>query len=167
MAKCLLPPIIVYFGQSAQINHLFSIRLANMSQDIISASVFYQLLVCASIIALNLLALETQNWLSLERIVSIYEVLVYIALTFLYCNVSDTVTTNLYDIGDTFFGCLWYTLPLAQQKLFILPIQRSQRRFHLTGLGLVDCSLRNFLSVLAFIAFEISLKSKSKIESRI
>lgn len=119
-----------------------------MCQDVMSATLFYQLLICASIIAFNLFVLESYNLLSFESLASIYVVATYSILTFIYCYLSDTVTTNLYNIGDTFFGFCWYLLPVPQQKLFILPIQRSQQLYHLNGLGLVDCSLRNFLSVI-------------------
>lgn len=131
-------------------------RLANMSQDIMSAPLFYQLLMCASIIALNLFVLSSASILSFDGIVASYEVLIYGTLTFIYCYLSDTITSNLYEIGDSFFGCAWYFLPVQQQRLFIFPIERSHRRFHLTGFSLVDCSLRNFLSVLwYFISIQI------------
>lgn len=112
-----------------------------------SATLFYQLLICASIIGFNLFALESYDLISFESLASFYVVATYATLTYLYCYLSDTLTTNFYNVGDTFFGCWWYAMPVRHQKLFILPIQRSQRRFHLNGLGLVDCSLKNFLSV--------------------
>lgn len=120
-----------------------------------SAPLFYQLLMCASIIAFNLFVLESNNIFSFDGIVASYEVLCYGTLTFIYCYLSDAITSNLYDIGDSFFGCAWYILPIQQQKMFIVPIQRSQRRFHLTGLALADCSLKNFLSVFEFKFFMI------------
>lgn len=63
------------------------------------------------------------------------------------CVFSEVITHDLCTIADIFYGYAWYRLPVKQQKLFILPIQRANKALRLTGLGLVDCSLRVFASV--------------------
>lgn len=65
----------------------------------------------------------------------------------IYCQLSENVTLDLLASGDTFYESLWYRLPITVQKLYMLPIQRSQREFRVTGLGIIECSLRVFASV--------------------
>lgn len=60
---------------------------------------------------------------------------------------------NLFEVGDIFYNSLWYKLPSQEQKLLILPIQRSQKLFRLNGFGIVDCSLEVFSSVNSLIIF--------------
>lgn len=56
-------------------------------------------------------------------------------------------TTDLLEIGDIFYNSAWYRLPIKEQRLLALPIQRSQREFRLSGLGFLDCSLAVYSSV--------------------
>lgn len=65
----------------------------------------------------------------------------------MYCYLSENVTSDLGATGDAFFHSLWYRLPIKLQKLYIIPIQQSQKEFRLTGLGIVECSLRIFITV--------------------
>lgn len=55
---------------------------------------------------------------------------------------SEMVTGALEDIGDLFYDVAWYRLPPKQQIRVGLSIQRAQKNFRMTGLGLVECSLR-------------------------
>lgn len=54
---------------------------------------------------------------------------------------------DLHGIGDVFYNCEWHRLPIKQQKLFLYPIQRSQKAIRLRGFGIIDCSLSFFSSV--------------------
>lgn len=67
--------------------------------------------------------------------------------TFVYCYLSENITSGLFTVGQSFYGCEWYRLPIDQQKLFNLPLARAQVEFRLKGLDIVDCSLGVFLSV--------------------
>lgn len=112
-----------------------------------SAILFMQLLVCAALTALNLFALETNASISYDTMVSTYIISCVIAVNFIFCHLSSQATTYLLGVNDIFYDCDWFMLPVEQQKLFILPMQRSQRGFHFNGLGLVDCTSMTFLSV--------------------
>lgn len=126
----------------------FFTRLADSTKAFMSATIFYQLLMCATCNAVQLFMLESNNVLSFEGIVSIYLLLMHMSLTYACCYLSESVTANLTRVGDIFFDFPWYQLPIQQQKLIIMPIQRSNRPFYFDGFGLVDCSLQTFLSVI-------------------
>lgn len=117
-----------------------------MVKNVISAVIFYQLLMCAIVVALNLFKF-TSNGINLENVISIYELFLSFVPTFIYCFFSSEVTMSLLAIGDIYFECPWYHLHFDQQKLFILMIKRSQNNFRFEGFSIVHCSLDIFLSV--------------------
>lgn len=108
---------------------------------------FYMLLACSSIIAFDLIALDSSDTFSLETAVTLYDLSTILAMTFIHCYSSEQITQMLYNIGDIYYNSMWYHLPVALQKSIIFPIQRSSREFRLKSLGLIDCSLPAFLSV--------------------
>lgn len=108
---------------------------------------FYQLLVCAVIIAFNLFALDSTNGSILHSIVSFGEMLTTIIPTYIYCSLAENFTANLSEIGEIFYASTWYHFPVKYQKLMQIPIMRSQREIRLSGLGIIDCSLNVFLTV--------------------
>lgn len=115
-----------------------------------SPAIFYQLLLCAVILAVYLFIIQMNALFSLATFVSIQGILSVLGPTYIYCMLSENVTIKLYDIGDCFYEFGWYRLPIKQQKLFLLPIQRSQSEFRMMGLGLVDCSLGVFSAVCVY-----------------
>lgn len=111
------------------------------------AALFHQLLFCAVNIATFLVAIESNDLLSVTFCASMAGMTNVLLPSALYCRLSDNLTWNLYSIGDDFFNFTWYRLRIRQQKLFLLPIERSQGELRLKGLGIVECSLRVFSSV--------------------
>lgn len=85
--------------------------------------------------------------ISTDTIVSTYEVFCVVVVTFIYCHLSNTATSELFEVTDVFYDCDWFMLPVAHQTILILPMKRAQRVFHFNGLGMVDCTLRTFLVV--------------------
>lgn len=118
-----------------------------MDQIALNAVIFGQLLVCAVITALSLFSLQSNDLISTDTVVSVYELLCVVVMAFIYCHLSDLATSYLLRVGAIYYNCDWFTVPTKQQKLFIILIQRSQREFHFNGLGMIDCTLRTFLSV--------------------
>lgn len=112
-----------------------------------STGLFFQLLVCAVCIAVYMFGIES-NVNPMIIVVSILGLAISLLSTYAYCFLSEFVTYKLSDIGDHFYNCAWYRLPIKHQKLLVLPIQRAQVEFRITGLGLVECSLRVFSSVI-------------------
>lgn len=69
-------------------------------------------------------------------------------LTFyLFSLLSENVTLDLGAAGTSFYNCAWYLLPVKHQQLLVVTIQRGQIEFRMSGLGLVECSLRVFTAV--------------------
>lgn len=110
------------------------------------------LLCCAIIIAFNLILLEYTDRFELQIISSLYIMLSESATNFLFCFLSENITTALSTISDIFYSSMWIRLPTKQQKLVMLAIARSQQEFHLQGLGLTPCALSTFLRVIRNIA---------------
>lgn len=123
-------------------------RLANTTNDIMSFSLFSDLLTCALVIAFNLLLLDSIDHIDLRIATSLYNMSTITSLTFIFCLVSENITETLFDIGDGFYESLWYYLPIHHQKQLILIIARSQRELRLEGLGIIFCSLDTFARVI-------------------
>lgn len=112
-----------------------------------SAALFYQLFFCAVTTAVLLFAIDTNSLFTLSTIISIQGILIIATPTFVYCNLSEQLTSQLFSIGDIFYERAWYRMPLKHQQLVIFPIRRSHMEFRLMGLGIIDCSLSVFVSV--------------------
>lgn len=125
--------------------------MANIFADIMSATIFYQLISCSIVTAVNLFAIYLNGLFRLESFVAFIDIISVLAPTFFYCKLSDCVISDLHEIGDICFNMAWYELPLKQQKLFVPMIQRAQHGVSLTGFGVVACSLPAFLGVSGFL----------------
>lgn len=105
-------------------------------------------LTCIIGIAFNLFVFELNDTLNLEIVIASIDLAAYPGLTFLYFYLSEWITSDLLDISDVFYNSSWYYLPLQHQKLLVLPIMRAGRDLRLKSLGLFDCSLAVFASVM-------------------
>lgn len=65
----------------------------------------------------------------------------------IYCAFSENLTYDFCTTGEIFYNLLWYQFSIKLQKLYVLPLLRSQREFRLSGLGIIECSLRVLASV--------------------
>lgn len=126
---------------------------ATATNNIMSEIIFIALLTNIIILAFNLYAVESNDLFSLEAIVGSLTIVGLLPLTFGYCYLAELMTSSLDDIGDIFYNSPWYELPAKQQKIVILPIQRTGREFSFQCLGLIDCSLVTFSSVWTFFLF--------------
>lgn len=104
-------------------------------------------LLCTIDMALNLRALEVNVAFSVEMLNTFVNFSMVIALTFAHYYFSEQITTDLLAIGEILYNSTWYELPVKQQRLIALPIQRAQREIRLRSLELFDCSLPVFSSV--------------------
>lgn len=112
------------------------------------AVLFFQLLVCASVIAFNLFVLESNtNYSLMSIVISVYTVVTYAGITFGFCIMSDIVADRLCNIDEIFYRIGWYLVTAKHQRLVLLSIQRAQRPFRFNGFGLINCSLETFTGV--------------------
>lgn len=109
------------------------------------------LLCCALIIAFNLVLLDSVDHIKIEVFSSLYIMSSETATNFIFCFLSEHITTCLSKIPNVFYGSLWYHLPPPRQKLISLAIARSQQEFHLEGLGIMSCSLETFGRVMCVL----------------
>lgn len=96
---------------------------------------------------MHLLTIDRNGLLSLEGLCAIIASAIALLVLYIHCYASEHLTADLMAIGDIFYDSTWYRLPVKQQKLLVLPIQRATQEFRLKGSGLIDCSLAVFLSV--------------------
>lgn len=131
--------------------HVNLFDLADTIADIMSLILFIMLVMYAIIIALLLIALDASYAIDNEffiKINGLNNILIPLAI---YCTLSENVTVDLIATGNVFYTSCWYLLPDKLQKLYVLSISRSQKEYRLMGLGIVECSLRTFVSVRHFL----------------
>lgn len=59
----------------------------------------------------------------------------------IYCYFGNLVTTKYAEISDRAYQSLWYEQPKKTKRFTILIIQRAQRPFYFTAMGIFKCSL--------------------------
>lgn len=116
--------------------------------DLMSGILFNILLSCVLLLALSLFSLNQSIVLNVRLAANLNLLLIYLMACYIYSYFSEAVTTNSFKIGDDVYNSLWNEMPVKQQKVIILIINRSQKEFRLRGLGMIDCSLAKFLAVV-------------------
>lgn len=124
---------------------IFSVAdsLYNMMEVIIFNITF----TCTAVIAFNLLVVELNDSINFEMVVAFADLVVVLLITAVYFFHSEWITSDLFEIGDSFYNSPWFLLSMKQQRLLVIPIQRAGREFRLKGLGISDCSLAAFSTV--------------------
>lgn len=130
--------------------HAYLFELADTIADIMSTVLFFLLLTYAITIAVFMVDMEATESIDLAFVGSLTGLINILIQLVIYCAYSENLTTDLGATGDVFYKTLWYQMPVKLQKLYVLSIARSQREFRLTGLGIIECSLRIFASVRHF-----------------
>lgn len=125
-----------------------SLSHATAVGNIMNEIIFIALLTSIIIIAFNLFALESNETFSVQALVGFFLMVCLLPLIFAICYFGETITTNLFDIGDIFYDSPWYRLPAEQQLLILLPIQRTGRYFRFKSMDLIECSLDTFSLVM-------------------
>lgn len=115
--------------------------MAQCIADVMSPILFFLLVSYAIAIAVFLLDFEAADHFNLVVFSMVFILLNFLIQLVLYSRLSENITEDLFASGDLFYESLWYQLPPKLQKLYMLPIQRSQKEFRLKGLGLIECSL--------------------------
>lgn len=119
-------------------------------QNLMSGIIFTVLLGCVLAIALAFISLDQFKYNNL--LININCASLFLIIRYIYCHFSEKMASTSDVIGDVLYDSSWYEMSTIEQKAIILMIQRSQRKFRLTGLGLVDCSLASFLTVIIIIS---------------
>lgn len=116
-------------------------RVAEHVSDVMSPILFFLLLSYAIIIAVFLLNFEAIDEFTLTIYGMVSAFIFFLAQLLIYSRLSENITEDLFATGDLFYESPWYQLPPKLQKLYILPIQRSQKVFRLKGLKIIECSM--------------------------
>lgn len=126
-------------------------RLMTKIEDLMSAILFFQLLMYVIFIALSLLAVY-QAQINTSLLFDFECLGLYTAYTFLFCLSSENLTQNSMDVGNVAYNSTWYCMPINERKAIILIILRSQQEFRLDGLGMFECSFVTFSQVRFLVA---------------
>lgn len=130
-------------------SHFFPIfSVAESLSDMMEVILFAITFTCTIVLAFSLLVVELNESLNLEMLVAFIDSGIVIAITAIYFFHSEWITSDLLEIGDNFYNAPWYLLPMKQQRLLVLPIQRADRVFRLKGLGFFECSQALFITVI-------------------
>lgn len=131
--------------------------VAEVIADVLSAILFVLLLSYSVTLAAFMVGLDLIESYGIAFYGLVTASLNILTQMVIYCAFSENMTYDLLITGDYVYESPWYQLPIRLQKLYVLPILRSQRLFRLTGLDIIECSLRVFASVrllLIFLFFE-------------
>lgn len=121
--------------------------MAAVISDVTSTILFLLLLSYAITLAAFMVGLELVESFGIPCFGMITAVVNLLTQMVVYCTFSENMTNDLFDTGDIFYESPWYELPISLQKLYFFPIIRLHRVFRLSGLGVIECSLRVFASV--------------------
>ncbi|XP_031636184.1 uncharacterized protein LOC116349071 [Contarinia nasturtii] len=129
--------------------HTDILRMGNLFAVIISGPLFFQLLVYVVFLALNLLQFDQEiSDFSLAMALNINALLNQVLLNYVTCNYSTNVALKVCTVADVAFDAHWYSFPVADQKLFPLLIQRTQKQIRLSGYDIINCSRETFILFL-------------------
>lgn len=70
-----------------------------------------------------------------------------ILFNYVTCHYATNATQRVYSITDLVYASKWYMLPVNEQRLLILILNRAQKPPLLQGYGIITCSMASFLRV--------------------
>lgn len=130
----------------------------------LTGALFFQLLSSVAIIAFILYTFNELNELDSHFLVDMNVFAINLVYCYVYCYYSERVTERSFGIADIAYDTLWYKLPPKEQQLFVLIIVRAHKEFRMSGFGLIDCSLAQFIAVRSFI---LSILKMNSVEMRV
>lgn len=119
-------------------------------RNAVSGYLFYQFIFTLNYIAFFIFVMDGV----LTKAIDFNDVIVYnflvaaTSVNFILCNYADKLTKEASEVGDAIYNTAWYEMPVEQQQMLLLPIQRSQKLIRLTGFGIYTYSLENFARIL-------------------
>lgn len=123
-------------------------RFMDNIRNLSSGILFSALLSFVLFLTLNFFAFDQSSVINMTTIVNLAGFLTYLTLGYTYCYFSENITANSFKIGYDAYNSKWTEMTTREQKAIMLAIGRSQKEFRLSGLGLIDCSMMTFLSVI-------------------
>lgn len=123
----------------------------NNIRDMMSGVLFYQLLSCIMFLALSFLFVDNAERIDTALILNFQCLVMYMIVCYLYCDLSEKITENSFEISKIAYESIWYEFTPKHRKALVLIIMRSQKDFRLNGFGLVNCSLPRFLMVSIYL----------------
>lgn len=138
----------------------FGFRVMKNIGELMSGILFNQLFSCILFLALMLFSMDQSKTFDTSMILGLQSLVTYLMIGYLYCRLSENMTEKCFEIGDVVYNNLfWYKMSVNERKCIMFIIRQSQKEFRLKGLGMINCSLATYLTVISnFNYFLISVK---------
>ncbi|XP_055301836.1 putative odorant receptor 69a [Sitodiplosis mosellana] len=129
--------------------HIDILELMKNLKIIMNGPLFFQLLVYAVFIAMNLLQFdEMLKHFDFDILLNLNSLFTQLFFNYISCYYANNVTIKSFAAAEISYGMNWYVFPVNRQLLICLMVQRAQKPFYLKGYDIVDCSLTTFLNFI-------------------
>ncbi|XP_047023184.1 odorant receptor 4-like isoform X1 [Helicoverpa zea] len=130
------------------VRHIELMRCVNLLEKIFSKSILFNALTSSVIICVT-----GFNVLVVDNIVMMASFTAFLIFglmqIFLYCYYGDTIMRSSMEVSTSIYNSLWYNIPAADRKGFLIVIIRAQKPCALTANGFFKMNLSAFASILS------------------
>lgn len=127
------------------------LQLCSISENlqvIFGGSIFFQMVFCATFMAVILLSLDYNlTSITFDVVINLFSLLLELLLNYTSSNHAQSLTDRSLQVGENFYNIFWYVLPCNQQKVVQFTIHRAQIPFYIHGYKMFTCSMETFLTV--------------------
>lgn len=106
-----------------------------------------RLLSCVAFFALTVFTLNQADAVDSQVFIDLQDGMMYLCLCYVYSHFAENICAKSASLASVICCTNWYEMPIAEQKIIILMVARSQKEYRFQGWGLVCGSLENFLAV--------------------
>lgn len=102
---------------------------------------------------LQIVAFTTQaiHGFSIDDAFLINALTTQLVINYVLCHFVTGLTWKALSVANIIYDTPWYELPKSQQNAVSIILQRAQKPFYLSGMGILDCSLETYLNVKEMI----------------
>ncbi|CAH1635269.1 unnamed protein product [Spodoptera littoralis] len=130
------------------LRHIELMRCVDIMETIFSTSILFNALTSSVIICIT-----GFNVSVVENVFMVGSFLAFLIFSvveiFLYCYYGDIIMRSSMNVGNAIYNSCWYMTGVADRKLFLIIITRSQTPCELTAHGFAKINLYTFSSILS------------------
>lgn len=118
-------------------------------QSIMSGLIYFQLSFSMIFLAFVLYTFKVSDTIDVVFLTNLNALFLYMLTCCAHCHFSEYIASRVTGLGSILYeSSLWLRMSIEEQKVVWLMIVRSQNSFHLSGFGIIECSLSTFLVVI-------------------
>lgn len=121
------------------------------TRNLMAWPLFHQLLGFLWIVAFALYSLDQPLESSATRIVSFVNISWQFILWYNFCRLAENVTNQATKVIDNVYDIDWIVMSKEEKAALVFMMTRSKLNFYFTCLGVYDCSLEIFSTVIASV----------------